>query len=57
VAYTFSPYLNETGHITGGGNIMNARCYKCEMADDPTDRHQAWIVNHVYELPFGHNHQ
>ena len=57
VAYTYSHYLNDIGQITGGSNIVNARCYKCEMADDPTDRRHVMIVNHVYELPFGHTHQ
>src|SRR5262249_50051365 len=27
VAYTFSHYLNDIGQITGGSNIVNARCY------------------------------
>jgi hypothetical protein len=27
------------------------------MADDPTDRRHVLIVNHVYELPLGRNHQ
>jgi hypothetical protein len=57
VAYTWSHYLDDVGQITGGSNIMNARCYKCEMANDPADRRQVLIVNHVYELPLGRGHQ
>ena len=57
VAYTWAHYLSDIGQITGGSNIMNARCYSCEMANDPTDRRHVLIVNHVYEVPLGHGHQ
>jgi hypothetical protein len=56
VAYTWSHYLNDIGQITGGSSVMNPRCYKCEMADDPSDRRHVLVVNHVYEPPLGHNH-
>ena len=57
LSYTWSHYLNDIGQITGGSNIVNARCYGCEMANDPTDRRHVLTINHVYELPLGHNHQ
>ncbi len=56
VAYTWSHFLTDVGQITGGSTTMNARCYGCEMASDPSDRKHVLIVNHVYELPFGHGH-
>jgi len=54
VAYTFSKYMNDIGQITGGSSVMNPRCYKCEMADDPSDRRQVLMINHVYTPPIGH---
>ncbi len=56
VAYTWSHFLSDIGALTVGSTTMNARCYRCEMASDPSDRKHVLIVNHVYELPFGHGH-
>jgi hypothetical protein len=56
VAYTWSHFLTDIAALTVGSTTMNARCYGCEMASDPTDRKQVLIVNHVYQLPFGHGH-
>jgi Carboxypeptidase regulatory-like domain/TonB dependent receptor/TonB-dependent Receptor Plug Domain len=56
VSYTWSHFLSDIGALTVGSTTMNARCYGCEMASDPSDRRHVLIVNHVYELPFGHGH-
>jgi hypothetical protein len=56
VSYTWSHFLSDIGALTVGSTTMNARCYGCEMASDPSDRTHVLIINHVYELPFGHGH-
>jgi hypothetical protein len=56
VAYTWSHFLTDIGALTVGSTTMNARCYGCEMASDPSDRRHVLIVNHVYELPLGKGH-
>jgi hypothetical protein len=56
VAYTWAHFLTDIGALTVGSTTMNARCYGCEMASDPSDRRHVLIVNHVYELPVGRGH-
>lgn len=56
VAYTWAHFLSDIGALTVGSTTMNARCYGCEMASDPSDRTHVLIVNHVYELPVGRGH-
>lgn len=56
VAFTWAHFLTDVGQITGGAITENPRCYGCDMANDPSDRKFVLIVNHVYELPFGHGH-
>ena len=57
LAYTWAHFLTDIGALTGGATTENPRCWGCDMASDPSDRKQALIINHVYELPFGHGHQ
>ncbi len=56
VSYTWSHFLSDIGALTVGSATMNARCYRCEMASDPSDRKHVLVINHVYELPFGQGH-
>lgn len=55
VAYTWSHYLANGGNINGGGNgpPQDAQCYSCEWGSQPEDRRHMFVLNHVYELPFG----
>lgn len=55
VAYTWSHYMANGGNINGGGNgpPQDARCYRCEWGSQPEDRRHIFVLNHVYELPFG----
>jgi hypothetical protein len=57
VAYTWSHFLSDIGALTVGSTTMNARCYRCEMASDPSDRKHVLIINHVYQLPVGRGHR
>ena len=57
VSYTWAHFLSDIGALTVGSTTMNARCYRCEMASDPSDRKHVLVLNHVYELPFGRGHQ
>jgi outer membrane receptor protein involved in Fe transport len=54
-AYTWSHYMANAGNINGGGNgpPQDNRCYACEWGSTPDDRRHIFVVNHVYELPFG----
>jgi len=55
VAYTWSHYLANAANINGGGNgpPQDSRCYRCEWGNTPDDRRHVFVLNHVYELPFG----
>lgn len=55
VAYTWSHYLSDAPNINGGGNgpPQDARCFRCEWGNAPDDRRHVFVLNHVYELPFG----
>ncbi|MBI3697833.1 MAG: TonB-dependent receptor, partial [Acidobacteria bacterium] len=59
VAYTWSHYMANAGNINGGGNgpPQDNRCYRCEWGPTPDDRRHVLVLNHVYELPFGHGRQ
>ena len=57
VACTWSHFLSDIGALTVGSTTMNARCYGCEMASDPSDRKHVLIINHVYQLPVGRGHR
>lgn len=54
-AYTWSHYMANAGNINGGGNgpPQDNRCYRCEWGSTPDDRRHIFVLNHVYELPFG----
>jgi hypothetical protein len=56
LAYTWSHYMSNAGNINGGGNgpPQDSRCYQCEWGSSPEDRRHVLVLNHVYELPFGH---
>jgi hypothetical protein len=56
LAYTWSKYMADVGNLNGGGNgqPQNARCYRCEWGPQPEDHRHILVINHVYELPFGH---
>jgi hypothetical protein len=56
LAYTWSHYTSNAGNINGGGNgpPQDSRCYQCEWGSSPEDRRHVLVLNHVYELPFGH---
>ncbi|MCU0229093.1 MAG: TonB-dependent receptor, partial [Bryobacterales bacterium] len=55
LAYTYSKYMANAGHVNGGGNgpPQDARCTACEWGNMPEDRRQILVFNHVWELPFG----
>ncbi len=53
VAYTWSHNMANTLGPNGNAYPQNDQCYKCEWGSVPEDRRQMFIVNHVYELPFG----
>lgn len=57
LAYTYSKYMANAGHVNGGGNgpPQDARCTACEWGNMPEDRRQIMVFNHVWELPFGKN--
>ena len=59
VAHTWSHYVANAGNINGGGNgpPQDYRCYRCEWGSTPDDRRQVFVLNHVYELPFGRGRQ
>jgi hypothetical protein len=55
LAYTWSHYMANTANINGGGNgpPQDRRCFNCEWGSTPDDRRHLFVLNHVYELPFG----
>ena len=57
VSYTYSSYLSDVGNPNGGGNsdIQNSFCIACNWGPTPDAYRHVLSVNHVYELPFGHN--
>lgn len=59
LAYTWSHYMANAGNINGGGNgpPQDNRCYRCEWGSTPDDRRHVFVLNHVYDLPFGHGRQ
>lgn len=56
-SYAYSSYLSDVGNPNGGGNsdIQNARCVACNWGPTPEDYRHVLSVNHVYQLPFGHD--
>lgn len=58
-AYTWSHYMANAANINGGGNgpPQDNRCYRCEWGNTPDDRRHIFVLNHVYELPFGKGRQ
>jgi hypothetical protein len=56
-SYTYASYLSDVGNPNGGGNsdIQNNLCIACNWGPTPDDYTHVLSVNHVYELPFGHN--
>jgi Carboxypeptidase regulatory-like domain len=59
LAYTWSHYVANAGNINGGGNgpPQDSRCFNCEWGNTPDDRRHLFVLNHVYELPFGPGRQ
>jgi len=57
VSYTYASYLSNAGNPNGGGNsdMQNNLCIACNWGPTPDDLTHVLSVNHVYELPFGHN--
>ena len=57
VAYTYASYLSDVGLVNGGGNgdIQNHACVACNWGPVPDDFTHVLTVNHVYQLPFGHD--
>ena len=55
LAYTWSHYTSNGANINGGGNgpPQDIRCIRCEWGSSPDDRRHIFVLNHVYELPFG----
>jgi hypothetical protein len=47
--------MANAANINGGGNgpPQDNRCYRCEWGSTPDDRRHIFVLNHVYELPFG----
>ncbi|MBV9083692.1 MAG: carboxypeptidase regulatory-like domain-containing protein, partial [Acidobacteriaceae bacterium] len=56
-SYTYASYLADTGNPNGGGNgdIQNHFCIACNWGPTPDDYTHVLSINHVYELPFGHD--
>ena len=56
-SYTYASYLSDVGNPNGGGNsdIQNSFCIACNWGPTPDAYRHVLSVNHVYELPFGHN--
>src|SRR5262245_21079561 len=59
LAYTWSHYTSDGANINGGGNgpPQDIRCIRCEWGNMPEDRRHVFVLNHVYELPFGPGRQ
>lgn len=55
LAYTWSHYMGNGANINGGGNgpPQDLRCIRCDWGNMPEDRRHIFVLNHVYELPFG----
>jgi hypothetical protein len=53
--YTWSHYTCNAPNINGGGNgpPQDVRCFRCEWGNMPEDRRHVFVLNRVYELPFG----
>jgi len=56
-AYTWSHNLANTRGVRNSTPPQDARCTRCEWGNAVEDRHQAAVVSHVYELPFGAKRQ
>jgi hypothetical protein len=56
VSYTFAKYLSDIGNINSGGNnnVQDNACLRCNWGPSTDDLRHNLVVNHVYELPFGH---
>ena len=56
-SYTYASYLSDVGNPNGGGNsdIQNSFCIACNWGPAPDDYKHVLSINHVYQLPFGHN--
>lgn len=56
VSYTFAKYLSDIGNVNSGGNndVQDNACLRCNWGPTPDDLRHNLVVNHVYELPFGH---
>ncbi len=56
VSYTFAKYLSDIGNANSGGNndVQDNACLRCNWGPTPDDLRHNLVVNHVYELPFGH---
>jgi hypothetical protein len=55
-AYTWSTYSSDAPHVNGGGvgQPQDARCFSCNWGPEPDDLTHVFVLNHAYELPFGH---
>ncbi len=56
VSYTFAKYLSDIGNPNGSGNndVQDNACLRCNWGPTPDDLRHNLVINHVYELPFGH---
>jgi hypothetical protein len=56
VSYTYAQYLSDIGSPNGSPNndIQNHACLRCNWGAAPDNLRHTLVVNHVYELPFGH---
>lgn len=52
-SYTWSHNLANTRGVRNSTPPQDARCTRCEWGNAVEDRHQALIISHMYELPFG----
>jgi hypothetical protein len=56
-AYTWSHNLTNTRQPNASTRPQDPNCSACEWGNAPEDRHQTLVINHLYELPFGHGRQ